>query len=118
VWDEGEARSAVGHVADRRGWDAAQSAASDGRLLIVAFSASWCAPCQAAAPAFEALAAATGSATFLKVDVDEAEEVTAECGVLSMPTYHAYRHGERVGQQVGGDVATLAALVAELSATA
>jgi thiol-disulfide isomerase/thioredoxin len=50
------------------------------RYVAVAFSATWCGPCKKIAPVFAALAAAPEfgeSTVFLKVDVDENDEVAA-----------------------------------------
>lgn len=48
------------------------------------FSASWCAPCKAMAPALEQLA--SQGVTIEKIDVDEHKEYTARQGVRTVPT--------------------------------
>lgn len=54
-------------------------------------------------PIFEAVAESKSSSTFLKVDVDEMQEVAAEAGISAMPTFQFYKGGEKVGQIVGAD---------------
>ena len=47
---------------------------------------------------------ASGKVVFLKVDVDEARDLSAAQGVKSMPTLIFFRNGERVDTIVGADV--------------
>ena len=42
-------------------------------------------------------------ATFIKVDVDQLEEVAAEAGIRAMPTFHIFVKGERVEEIIGAD---------------
>jgi thiol-disulfide isomerase/thioredoxin/NAD-dependent dihydropyrimidine dehydrogenase PreA subunit len=55
--------------------------------LIVDFTAEWCGPCQKIKPFFAELAAAHPEALFVKVDVDELEQVSEEASVRAMPTF-------------------------------
>lgn len=49
-------------------------------------------------PIFEAMAGEFPGVEFLKVDVDEAEDVAAQCGIQAMPTFQVYKGGEKVGK--------------------
>jgi len=40
---------------------------------------------------------------FLKVDVDDAEDVAAECGIQAMPTFQVYKGGAKVDEMKGAD---------------
>ncbi|KAL1522193.1 hypothetical protein AB1Y20_021831 [Prymnesium parvum] len=86
-------------------------AASKGQTVIVDFTATWCGPCQRIAPDFERLAGAYPHVVFVKVDVDENQEVAAECGVQAMPTFKAFRERKEVGMCKGADPTQLEALV-------
>ena len=50
------------------------------------------------------------------MDVDEARDVAASCGVSSMPTFHAYKGGQKVAEMVGADPSGLEQLVKKAEA--
>ncbi|XP_030018073.1 thioredoxin b isoform X2 [Sphaeramia orbicularis] len=66
------------------------------KLVVVDFTATWCGPCKTIAPFFEELSNTHANVVFLKVDVDEAADVSQECGISCMPTFHFYKKGEKV----------------------
>lgn len=81
---------------------------SGNKLVVVDFTATWCPPCRAIAPHFEALSHRyQGRVLFLKVDVDEAQDVAKFSSVSSMPTFHFYRNGKRVAEFSGADPSKL-----------
>lgn len=86
-------------------------------VLVVAFWAPWCGPCQAFAPVFEAVAAETEDAVFGKVNVDAEPALAAQFGVRSIPMLMGVREGTvlylRPGALAAGD---LDALVGHLRA--
>lgn len=65
--------------------------ASDGQVVIVNFSASWCGPCKAMKPQVEALEAKTTGVKFVHCDIDEAPTQTEKFGVMGVPTYVVIR---------------------------
>lgn len=77
------------------------------RLVVVDFTATWCRPCQRIAPIFQQLAAKYPKAVFLKIDVDECQEIAAAQGVTAMPTFIFYRNKTKVDRLQGGDPVTL-----------
>ena len=60
--------------------------------LLVDFTASWCGPCKMIGPYFEELAAKFQNVVFVKVDVDDLDDIAAECGISAMPTFQLYRY--------------------------
>ena len=62
-------------------------------LAFVYFTASWCGPCKVVSPVFDQLKKQTPSAMFVKVDVDENEELAAKFKIESVPTLIVFRKG-------------------------
>ena len=48
---------------------------------------------------------------FVKIDVDELEDVAAECGISAMPTFQVYSNGVKVSEMTGANKDKLSALV-------
>jgi len=81
------------------------------KLVVVDFTASWCAPCQTIAPFFTQLSQKYRHVTFAKVDVDQVKDVASERGVTSMPTFHFYQAGNKIAELKGANHRELENLV-------
>ena len=70
--------------------------------VLVDFWAAWCGPCRMVGPVVEELATDyDGKVKFVKVNVDEANELASKYNVFSIPTLILLNKGEIVSQQVG-----------------
>lgn len=59
---------------------------SEPGLAIVDFTAKWCQPCQAIKPTYERHSFLFRGMRFLKLDVDDVQNVASSAGVRSLPT--------------------------------
>jgi len=93
-------RGGVAMLPDKAAFDKALADAGD-KLVVVDFTASWCGPCQRIAPIFAKLAEEMPDVVFVKVDVDDNEEVASECGISAMPTFQFYKSSAKVHEFSG-----------------
>jgi thioredoxin-like negative regulator of GroEL len=64
-----------------------------------------------AGPIFEKLATEYPGVEFFKVDVDDAEDVAALCGIQAMPTFQVFKGGAKVDEMKGASEPGLKALL-------
>ena len=70
--------------------------------VLVDLWAPWCGPCKMIAPALEELSRErAGALRVLKLNVDEAPEISQRLGVQGIPTMVLYDKGAEVARQVG-----------------
>ncbi|KAE8632695.1 hypothetical protein XENTR_v10001638 [Xenopus tropicalis] len=84
------------------------------KLVVVDFTATWCGPCKMISPVFEKLSVENPDVVFIKVDVDDAQDVAAHCDVKCMPTFHFYKNGQKVHEFSGANQASLIQKVQDL----
>ncbi|KAH7886329.1 thioredoxin-like protein [Phlebopus sp. FC_14] len=74
------------------------------KVVFIDFWATWCGPCRLISPVFETLAKNFSEvAEFYKVDVDEQLDISQEVGIKAMPTFLAFKNGQKVGDLVGAN---------------
>tara|TARA_B100000989_G_scaffold290879_1_gene264643 strand:+ start:62 stop:394 length:333 start_codon:yes stop_codon:yes gene_type:complete len=83
---------------------------------ILYFTASWCGPCKAISPTVEALSQDerfSGSVLVIKIDVDQFEDISADCDVSCMPTFQLYQNQKLVNKVEGADAQKLTQLFSQ-----
>lgn len=73
------------------------------KYVFVDFYADWCGPCKMIAPLVEKLSVANPHIVFVKVNVEEAQELTSRYGVSGMPTFIAFTDGVKTSEIVGAN---------------
>ena len=71
------------------------------KKVLVDFYADWCGPCKLLAPVIDKLAEEVDDVSFVKINVDNAENVARSYGVMSIPALFVFENGEVVKNSVG-----------------
>ena len=91
---------AVKELSDPKNWETDVMTSS--KPVFVDFWAEWCGPCRMVSPVVEELSDEyNGKVDFVKVNVDQANELASKYNVFSIPTLAIFNKGEIVAQQVG-----------------
>jgi len=77
---------------------------SEGKKILVQYTASWCGPCKALTPRLSNLSNKYSDVTFVKVDVDENQDAVMELGIGSVPTIMIYNGNTLVNRSVGANI--------------
>ncbi len=72
-------------------------------IVLADFYADWCGPCRMLSPMLEKLSAENTDSQikFIKINVDQNQELAGKFGVMSIPTVAFFKNGQFVGEQVG-----------------
>ena len=80
---------------------------------VVDFFTTWCGPCKAAAPVFNELSEKHTDVKFMKIDVEENEDIGAMMNVRSIPYFVLFQDGKVVGSVEGANMNKLTELIEE-----
>lgn len=72
-----------------------------GQTVLVDFYADWCGPCKMMGPVVEELSSEQTDVKVCKINIDEEMAVAQKYGVMSIPTFIAFKNGEISGKQIG-----------------
>lgn len=72
--------------------------------VVVDCSAKWCGPCKQIAPKYDEMSNEFHNIVFIKIDVDEAEDLSQYLRIESMPTFIFIKNGNIVHQFSGADI--------------
>lgn len=71
------------------------------QLVVVDFYADWCGPCQMLKPILEEISEEREDVKIVKVNVDDARELSEKFGIFSIPTVLFFKNGDLVDKFVG-----------------
>ena len=90
----------ITQISDSKTWEI--DVINSDKPVFVDFWAEWCGPCRMVGPVVEELAGDyEGKVNFVKVNVDQANELASKYNVFSIPTLILLNRGEIIAQQVG-----------------
>ena len=69
--------------------------------VLVDFYADWCGPCKMLAPVIEQIAKERSDLKVVKVNIDEAQDIAMQYGVMSIPTLMVFVDGNVKTKSVG-----------------
>ena len=70
--------------------------------VLIDFYATWCGPCKMMAPVIEEVAAEkAGVASVYQIDIDENPDIAQRYGVMSIPTFIAFKGGQPAAKTLG-----------------
>ncbi len=75
---------------------------ADHPLMVIDFSATWCGPCKKLTPIYEEIAhEMAAKAFFASCDIDDAQDLAMQYGIMSVPTIAIFKNGKPVEMIVG-----------------
>jgi thioredoxin 1 len=77
---------------------------SEGKKLLVQYTATWCGPCKALTPRLSNLSNRYEDITFVKVDIEENMDSAVELGISTVPTVMIYDGDTLINRSVGANI--------------
>lgn len=77
---------------------------SEGKKLLVQYTATWCGPCKALTPRLSNLSNRYSDITFVKVDVEENMESARDLNITTVPTVMIYDGNTLINRSVGANI--------------
>lgn len=81
------------------------------KLVVIDFMATWCGPCKMIAPQIEKMAEEFQDVVFLKVDVDDNEDIASSFQVTCMPTFILLKNKAKIEEFSGANHEKLKELI-------
>ena len=82
--------------------------------VLIDFGATWCSPCKAIAPFFNSLKDKYPSIKFLKIDIDENQEMARKYNINNIPAFILFKDGLEEDRLVGANKVKLEEMISTL----
>ena len=69
--------------------------------VLVDFWADWCGPCRMLSPIVDEVATENPGIKVGKINVDEQQELSAQFGIMSIPTLLVFKDGKKISESIG-----------------
>ncbi|KAL0277834.1 UNVERIFIED_CONTAM: hypothetical protein PYX00_004978 [Menopon gallinae] len=101
-------------IVDKKDLEVKLQEAGD-KLVVLDFYAVWCGPCKLMAPKIEELEKTLPNVVFMKIDVDDNEEIAAEYEISAMPTFVFIKNGNKLDSFSGANYNKLKDIIDQLA---
>lgn len=71
------------------------------KTVLVDFFADWCGPCKMISPIVDEVAKENEHIKFVKINVDESQDIAMQYNVMSIPTLVVIKEGKEINRNVG-----------------
>lgn len=96
-----EEKSMTGNVLEITSENFEKEVLESEKTVLVDFYADWCGPCKMLSPIVEEVAEEEENIKFVKLNIDNAEDIAIQYQVMSIPTLVVIKNGEEVNRSVG-----------------
>lgn len=73
----------------------------ESKKVLIDFYADWCGPCQVLSPIVEEVAKSNTDVKVVRINIDNAENIAIDYGIMSIPTLVVIEDGKEVRRSVG-----------------
>lgn len=74
---------------------------SSNELVVIDFFATWCGPCKMLSPVIENVESLIHNVKFIKVDIDQFNDLASQYKIQSVPTLVFLKNGQEVMKSIG-----------------
>lgn len=96
-----EEKSMTGNVLEITSENFEKEVLESDKKVLIDFYADWCGPCKMLSPIIEEVSGEEANVKFVKLNIDQAEDIAIDYQVMSIPTLVVMENGKEVNRSVG-----------------